>query len=493
MKIKKVITVFIFTIIALFVSCDDLLLEDPRDQIFATNFFDNDNDAISAVNAIYAALNSTSSAPTFGGVYHSTYWVLQGLASDEMNNVQAGVPHNEQAENFNWDATNSLFYDVWSTTYHAISIANFALGGIPTAPIDEGLKARLIGEASFLRGLLYFELVRMFGDVPLVLEGEDGLTPARTPEEEVYAQIIKDLNIAAMSLPESYPAGNGLGRATRGAAWGLLSKVHLKRGEWQLSIDNTLKVVNSNKYGLWEDFAQAFRIANENGKETLFGIGFGDAGGSISFWEVGQFNVRLLPADLGLVVPGINAQGWQVATKNVYESFDPGDRRREVTFITEVGGKQLEHPYIRKYWDEIAEPRGGNTIADFPYMRYSEIFLIYAEAINELNNGPNQEAYNAINTIRRRARFDGTQEREVLPDLVNLTYQQFKDAVLLERRREFVAEGKRWFDLVRMNKLLEFVPLAKPGVQPAEIHKMFPIPLSEIELNPNLLPQNPGY
>jgi starch-binding outer membrane protein, SusD/RagB family len=493
MNIKKIYTGCIFSFFVLMFSCDDLLIEDPRDQIFATNFFENNNDAISAVNAIYAALNSTSSPPTFGGVYHSTYWVLQGLASDEMNNVQAGVPHNEQAENFNWDATNSLFYDLWSTIYHAISIANFALEGIPTAPIDEGLKTRLIGEASFLRGLLYFELVRMFGDIPLVLEGDDGLNPARRPTEEVYAQIIKDLNTAATTLPESYPAGNGLGRATRGAAWGILSKVHLTRGEWQLSIDNALKVMNSDRYGLWEDFAQAFRIANENGKETVFGIGFGDAGGAISFWEVGQFNVRLLPIELGLVIPGINAQGWQVATENLLNSFDQNDRRRAVTFITEVGGKRLENPHIRKYWDDIAEPRGGNTIADFPYMRYSEILLIYAEALNELNNGPNQEAYNAINAVRMRARFDGTQERDVLPDLSGLSFQQFKDALLLERRREFVAEGKRWFDLVRMDKLLELVPVAKPGVQPSEIHKLFPIPLSEIELNPNLLPQNPGY
>lgn len=493
MKIKKILIGVIFISFAIVISCDDLLIENPRDQIFATNYFENENDAISAVNAIYAALNSTSSAPTFGGVYHSTYWVVQGLASDEMNNEQAGVPQNEQLENFNWDATNANFYDIWSTTYHAISIANFALGGIPTAPIDEGLKTRLIGEASFLRGLLYFDLVRMFGDVPLILEGDDGLNPDRTPAEEVYAQIIEDLNLAAASLPESYAFGKGLGRATKGAAWGILSKVHLTRGEWQLSIDNALKVINSNNYGLWEDFAQAFTIANENGKETVFGIGFGDAGGAISFWEVGQFNVRLLPTELGKVVPGINAQGWQVATENLYNSFDPGDRRRTVTFITEVGGIPLDFPHIKKYWDEVAEPSGGNTAADFPYMRYSEILLIYAEALNELNNGPTQEAYDAINAVRKRARFDGTQERDILPDLSGLSYQQFKDAVLLERRKEFVAEGKRWFDLVRMDKLIELVPVAKPGVQPTETHKLFPVPLSEIELNPNLLPQNPGY
>ena len=493
MKIKKSLIGLLFISITAVISCGDLLEENPRDQIFVTNYFANENDAVSAVNSIYAALNASSSPPTFGGVYHSSYWVLQGLASDEMNNEQAGAPQNEQVENFNWDASNPLFYDIWSTTYRAIHNANFALGGIPSAPIDEDLKQRLVGEASFLRGLLYYDLVRMFGDVPLVLVGDDGLSPERTPAAQVYEQIISDLNVAAESLPESYEIGNGKGRATQGAAWGLLSKVHLTKGDWQLAVDNALKVINSDNYELWDDFADAFKLANENGKETVFGVGFGDAGGAISFWEVGQFNVRLLPPALNQVVPGINARGWQVATENLYNSYTENDRRREVTFITSVAGDPLEDPYITKYWDEEAEPGGGNTASDFPYMRYSEVLLIYAEALNELHNGPTAEAYDAINQVRKRARFDGTQEQNVLPDLSGLTYEQFMDAILLERRREFVAEGKRWFDLVRMDKLIELVPLAKPDAQPAPRHKLFPVPLTEIDRNPNLLPQNPGY
>ncbi len=135
----------------------------------------------------------------------------------------------------------------------------------------------------------------------------------------------------------------------------------------------------------------------------------------------------------------------------------------------------------------------GNTSHDFPYLRYSDILLMKAEALNELNNGPNADAFDAVNQVRKRARFNGTTELPILPDLQGLAYQDFKDALLLERRHEFVAEGHRWFDLVRFRKLEALVPIAKPGVQPQAFHYLFPVPQGEIDLNPNLLPQNQGY
>ena len=490
--LKSTILTLIF-VCFLVEGCNDILEEDPKDQVFVTNFFQSENDAIGAVNAIYATLNSTSTGPTFGGVYHSTHWIIQGLASDEMNNNQPGTPQNDQLERFQYNASNATIFDIWVQLYRAVSLANFALGGIPDSPIDEGLRSRLVGEASFLRGLMYFELVRLFGEVPLILEDDEELRPPKNSVEEVYNQIITDLSLALSNLPEGYEAGNGLGRATRGAAQALLAKVHLTRGEWQQAADNALAVINSGNYALWPDFKEAFRIANENGQETVFGVGFGDAGGAISFWEVGQFNVRLLPRNLNTVVPGVNAQGWQVATQDLYDSYEEGDRRREVTFMTQVGNTNLAAPHIRKYWDEIGEPRAGNTEADFPLLRYSDVLLMYAEALNELNGGPTAAAYDAINQVRRRARFDGTEERNVLPDLNGLSQSEFRDAVLRERRREFVAEGHRWYDLVRMGKLLELVPQAKPGVTPQIYNALFPIPQEEIDLNPNLLPQNTGY
>lgn len=477
-------------------ACTDLLDEDPKDQVFVDNFFQTENDAIAAVNSIYGILNATSSAPTFGGVYFSTYWVATGLASDEMEN-RLPSPDLDQLETFTHRPANSSLYDFWSLAYKGINNANFAIEGIPAVNADASLKNRLLGEAHYLRAMLYFDLVRWFGDVPLVLRLDSDINPPRAPKSEVYAQIISDLEFAEQHLPGSYPAGNGLGRATRFAATGLLAKVYLTLGEWQKCIDKCNVIINSGQFGLYEDFAEAFRIPNENGKETIFSVGFGTANNSISFWESGQFNVRLLPRKLSGQIPGVNAQGWQVATQHLYDSFDPQDRRREVTFLTTIenvdGTVTTVEPHIQKYWDKVNEPLAGNTDHDFPYLRYSDILLMKAEAINELNNGPTAEAYDAINQVRKRARFDGTEELPILPDLQGLSYEAFKEALLLERRHEFVAEGHRWLDLVRFGKLQELVPLAKPGVQPQPYHVLFPVPQGEIDLNPNLLPQNPGY
>ncbi|MBI1226639.1 MAG: RagB/SusD family nutrient uptake outer membrane protein [Bacteroidetes bacterium] len=496
---KKYISVSILSLLLVvgFFACKNLLDEDPKDQVFVDNFFQTENDATAAVNSIYGILNATSSPPTFGGVYFASYWVASGLTSDEMENRLAGATDLDQLETFTHRSTNSTLYDFWSNAYKGIHNANFAIEGIPNVKGDVAFKNGRLGEAHFLRAMLYFDLTRMFGDVPLVLTTGGELTPPRTSRAEVFTQIISDLQFAEQNLPASYPAGDGLGRATSGAATGLLAKVYLTQGEWQKAVDHCNTIINSGKYGLYDDFAEAFRIPNENGKETLFSIGFGTANNSISFWEAGQFNVRLLPKQLSGEIPGVNAQGWQVATQNLYDSYDPQDRRREVTLLTSIqnldGTTTTVEPHIQKYWDKVNEPAAGNTEHDLPYLRYSDILLMKAEALNELKNGPDADAYGAINAVRKRARFDGTTELNILPDLAGLSYQAFKDAVLQERRWEFVAEGHRWFDLVRFKQLETLVPLAKPGVQPEAYHYLFPVPQVEIDLNPNLLPQNPGY
>jgi len=487
-----------FLISALSFACTKLLDENPRDQVFVENFFETENDAISSVNSIYAVLNSTSVGPTFGGVYHSSYWVSMGLASDEMENRLFGSISLDELDQFNHKPVNSVMYDFWRNAYKGISNANFALEGIPQVNMNEALKMRLLGEARFLRGMLYLDLVRLFGDIPLLLTFAGAeVFPSRTPKNQVYEAIIADLLFAEANLPPSYPAGNGKGRATSGAAKGLLAKTHLNMKNYTACIQYCNELMTSGNYGLWPTFDEVFRIPNTNGIETLFNVGFGTANNSISFWEVGQFNVRLLPRELSAQIPGVNAQGWQVATQDLHDSFDDLDRRKKVTFITSVrqpnGSLKEIEPHIRKYWDEIAEPLAGNTENDFPYLRYADILLMFAEAVNEQSSGPNAAAYEAINAVRRRARFDGTQEQNVLPDLNNLNYDQFKDAILEERRKEFVAEGHRWIDLARFEKLAELVPLAKPGIQPQDFHRLFPIPQEEIDLNQNLLPQNPGY
>ncbi len=477
--------------IGLVSSCKKFLEEDPKNLVAITNYYQTENDAIAAVDAIYGYLNSTSTGST-AGVYHSTFWVIAGCASDEMINKNVFQPDVDQISNFVETPMNNSLQETWTMHYKAITLANIAIARIPGIQMDATLRDRLVNEAHFLRGLLYFDMVRMFGNIPLVLAEEEPLTPPVAAASDIYTQITTDLS-ASENLPDSYPPGDGRGRATKGAAKSILAKVYLTQQNWQACADKCKEVINSNQYALWDDFADVFKLSSRGGKEAIFSVGFGDGGGAISFWEVGQFNVRLLPPALS--VTGVqNAQGWQVPTQNLYDDYDPQDRRREVTYITQVynpdGTITSIDPYIRKYWDSTAEPTANGSANDYPVIRYADVLLMYAEAENELGNSG--EALTYLNTIRKRARWDGTEERSAVPDYTSLSQDEFRAAVLKERRMEFVAEGQRWFDLARTKTLQTLVPVAKPGIVPGEKNYLFPIPQREIDLNPNLK-QNNGY
>jgi starch-binding outer membrane protein, SusD/RagB family len=472
-------------------SCKKFLEEDPKALVSVSNFYKTQEDAIAAVNAIYGYLNSTSTGST-AGVYHSTFWVIAGLSSDEMLNNQLGAPDLDQLATFTQGPQNNSLLETWQMHYKTITIANIAIERIPGINMDATLRTRLVNEAKFLRGLMYFDLVRMFGDVPLLTKEVEDLKPSRAPAADVYNLIIGDLT-SAEALPADYPAGNGKGRTTSGAAKSVLAKVYLTMKNYDKAASKALEVINSNQYQLWDDFGDVFKLSSRNGKEAIFSVGFGDGGGAISFWEVGQFNVRLLPPALS--EEGVeNAQGWQIPTLQLYNSYDADDRRRSVTFVTEVHNKNGTtteiRPYIQKYWDRLAEPKANGSFNDYPVIRYADVLLIYAEASNELDHP--DVALEYINKIRKRARFDGTAYLNVLPDYVGLSKEEFRAAVLQERRKEFVAEGQRWFDLARTGTLQTLVPLAKPGVVPQEKHYVFPIPQRERDLNENLS-QNNGY
>ena len=489
--VSCIIVLFLATAILAVSSCKKFLTEDPKNLVAVTNFYQTENDALASVNAIYAYLNSTSTGST-AGVYHSTFWVMAGLASDEMNNESIFTPDLDQISKFSHGPINASIQETWTMHYKAITLANIAIARIPGISMDATLRTRLVNEAHFLRGLLYFDMVRMFGSIPLILNEQEPLLPTPSPAAAIYDQVIQDLT-EAEALPASYDPGNGRGRATSGAAKAILAKVYLTLEQWENCAAKCKEVINSNQYALWEDFADVFKLSSRGGKEAIFSVGFGDAGGAIIFWEVGQFNVRLLPPQLS--VEGVqNSQGWQVPTQDLYDKYDLDDRRRAVTYITEINNPNGTvtdiKPYIQKYWDRAAEPQGNGSANDYPVIRYADVLLMYAEAENEIGNSA--EAHTYINMVRKRARFDGVEDLPTVPDYENLSKEDFRVAVLNERRLEFVAEGQRWFDLVRTHTLETLVPLAKPGITPAQKHYLYPVPQREIDLNPNLV-QNAGY
>lgn len=477
-------------------SCKEFLVENPQNTVSQSNYYKTEQDAVSAVNAIYAYLGSYNldfGGPFVGntaGVYHSTFWVTADLASDNMNNNQLGALNNDQLANFSYNSDNSNLLEIWRVHYKVIYLSNIAISRIPGISMNEETRNRLVNEAKFLRGLMYFNLVRLFGQIPLLVSENNPLKPESVSAQQVYTQIIADLKDAS-NLPKDGEIQEG--RATQGAAQALLAKVYLTQKDYPNASTEAKKVIDSKVYSLWDNYADAFKLSGRGGKEAIFSVGFGDGGGAISFWEVGQFNVRLLPVELSTARDKVNnTQGWQTVTKELYGSYMPNDKRKAATYMTSFTGDDgkvvtLSKIYIKKYWDEAADPTAGGSTNDFPVIRYADVLLMYAEAQAEQGNFPVANEY--LNKVKTRAGLS----------VVNISgADAFREAILDERRKEFIGEGQRWFDLVRTGKLNDRVHKAKDAEYTTPIavlgpnYQVFPIPQQERDVNPNL-PQNPGF
>lgn len=494
------LTVLLITAGSLFfVSGCDFLEENPKSTITTDNFYQTEGDAVSATNALYDYLSVGTDDifdPAFGGIFFNDYWIFHDLLSDNAQETQTSQTYRNLSE-FNHTADNLRIELYWQDLYKTINAANTVISRVPEIDFDDSKKNHLLAEAHFIRAMMYFELVRMFGDVPLSTKATTDIAGSykpRTDAEKVYKQVIEDLKFTEKNLSLTYRVGKG--RPTPLAATALLAKVYLYKGEFGLSAAKAKEVIDAQKYDLEPDFADLFKIANMNQGEIIFAVNF--SGTQSEGFKPNQYLVRLLPPNMDQNGEGPkNSHGWEVPTDNLFNSFQYNDRRKEVTFIENFtysdGSVITFDPHISKFWDRQAEPRGNNTDMDVVYLRYADILLIYAEALNEENNGPTPAAYDAINQVRKRARFDGTAEQNILPDLAGLSYQQFKDAILQERRWEFVMEGQRWGDLVRMGKLVDKVNNSgKTNVSAEAHHTLFPIPQRERNINTNLS-QNNGY
>jgi hypothetical protein len=384
---------------------------------------------------------------------------------------------------------------LWKQSYDAVNASNIVIDRVALIADDKinaTVKNRIINEARFLRALHYFNLVRWFGPVPLVLhettslKGEE-LYVEKAPEEAVYAQIIQDLKDAeALPRAAGYGAGD-VGRATSGAAKSLLAKVYLTHKDWQLAADKSKEVIESGDYGLFADFADVFNTASKNGKEHIFSAQFR-----------GNFNYQgnsLASRSAANEVPGINGDYADALHKGgkLYESFAEGDKRKAVTFVSQmvspVDGKAYTfEPHFHKYYDASVVGNQGQSSKNLPIIRFAEVLLVYAEALNEANGGPTEQAYRAIDQVRSRAGIAPLQQ--VAPAL---DAAAFRDSVFQERRKELVYEYQRWFDLVRRGADYYVATLKAAGkTLAAPKHLHFPTPQRELNLNPKLK-QHPDW
>lgn len=489
-----------FAALILIMGCESALEEEVKTFYTEDTFYQTEQDAKLAINGIYGHLGATfDETLNSKGLYFANYWTANALLSDEgETSFNRGDGYN-QLSAMAHTPENTIALEIWSNLYLGINAANMAIINIPDIEMNEETKDDLLGEAYFLRGLLYFELVRFFGEVPLQLEPQTVFTSSaflgRESVSEVYSQIFADLTIAEERLPEEQ-TGMDNGRPTNWSAKAYLAKAALQQGEnLQLAKTKLEDIMLSGRFGLWEDYADVFKIENNNGKEVLFAISFLEGTDLFTtLWEGGHLVFRTLPG--GVYDGRPSGGGLEIPTMALYDSFDDEDRRKEVTFMSEdvINGELVEFssPHIVKYWDRVAEPLVNNTANDLQLIRYADILLMYAEVLNEQNSGSTPDALDAVNQVRRRARFADGVERDVLPDLSAMGYEAFKEAILEERKKELTWEGHRWFDLVRFGKLEEKVSEAKPEVPVSARHYLLPIPQRERDINQNLS-QNPGY
>ncbi|MDD4109228.1 MAG: RagB/SusD family nutrient uptake outer membrane protein [Prolixibacteraceae bacterium] len=493
------ITISILILLFIATGCEDILDQKPLNGPVAETFYSNETEVTQAVNAIYDILN--------GHLYSGNNPVALIQMED---NMYKGTNPNDgfglsQINSVDIEPTNPYVLIWYQSLYQGINRANVAIERIPLMEvplsISEEAKNRLLAEATFLRGLFYFYLVRLFGEVPVVLESAtdpNATGLSKSTEDIVWKQVEKDFLDAIPNLPESY-SENETGRVTNGAAKSFLGQVYMWTNQPDKALSLFKEVIDSHVYELEDDYIDNFLESNFNSKEAVFAIQYKDLGGTAesASWikSIGVRGQRPLVNESGY--------GFMVGTKELLENYDEGDIRRNVSFWEY--GKLSPTNQNAKYNATLSSPfhlnvtdvgpmkwwwaRQGyynQTATNLALIRYSDVLLYFAESSNEVNNGPNEEAYAAINQVRDRAGVDD------LPGEMNKS--EFFEAVLKERRAEFVFEFQRWWDLARTKTAERFFEnsVYKAGKFNPAKHYKWPLPQVAIDRN-NALVQNPAY
>jgi tetratricopeptide (TPR) repeat protein len=432
-------------------------------------------------------------------LYNMRMWTSDIMAGNSIVGAGGGSDGQETQDmaNFVTATDNQGVLDLWRGPWPGILRCNLLLEQVPGLDINEDIKNRSLGEAYFLRAHYYFILVRYFGDVPLVLvpqEPGDDFRPFRTDKAEVYEQIISDLENAIELLPlKSSYAANDIGRASKGAASGILAKVYLTLGNWSKVIE-LCESISSMGYDLNPNYADNFNPAAGNSIESIFEIQYASDGG-YDFWsnenQASWTSTFMGPRGSGMVAGG---WGWNQPTQEFIDAYEAGDLRRDVTILydgcPEFNGMTYQSSYsftgynVRKFLVPTSISASyDNSPMNFPVLRYADVLLMYAEALNE--SGRTAEAVTPLNRVRERAGLD---------NISGLSQADFREAVLNERRMELAFEGQRWFDLIRVDNgqyALDFLhSIGKSNA--TSKHLLFPVPQKERDVNPNLT-QNTGY
>jgi len=466
---------------------NEFLVLAPQSQLSVESYYKTAEQVEFAVNGAYSTLQS-------GNMYQNWY-VLSEIPSDNTtNNLSGSVTDQDEFDKFYIRTTNPFTANFWNESYNGINKCNMVLGKIDGVTMDASRKDQLIKEVKFLRGLMYFNLVRIFGGVPLVtstVQITDAYAIARSTQAETYAQIIKDLTDAE-TLPASY-TGNDVGRATSGNVKALLGTVYLTMKDYAKGEAKLAEVISSGKYSLLENtpgslnitgYEKIFDPTNHNHKESIFDVQFKKGG----FGEGSGFANNFAPENSGTSVVAVGSTGGNnIPTEDMNNAYEAGDLRKDYSmassYIDNKTGKTVPIRHVKKYRD--VPYQSGDANIDYPVIRYADVLLMYAEALNE--NGKTAEACTMLNKVRRRG--FGYQSTETSPvDISTTDKVVFRDKVLQERRVELAFEGQRWFDLIRTGRAVQL--MKSKGFKINDTQLICPIPQKQVDINPGVMVQN---
>jgi tetratricopeptide (TPR) repeat protein len=481
--------------ILLLVGCSDFLDRQPLDEISTTTFYTTADEAELAARSMYSAIQAIN--------WKGKSWMIEEIPSD--NTTPGGNdPDFSPIDNFTVNADNPVVLEYWTEHYRLVALTNQVLTYVPPIIMDETQQNAILGEAAFLRAYAYFDLVRIFGEVPIVTEVPSidlDLNVSRASVDDVYDFIVSDLEDAIAMLPATRSSSDN-GRATSHAARALLAKVFVTIGRYEESMELCREVINSGNYRLEPDFADNWlRDRSDNNIESVWqiqyvGCGPGNTGNALQAFF----------APWGQALTG-NTDGWgsQIPTApsidnpttTIQDVYSSDDLRRYHTIMTAGDYYPMVNADKGGYtYPAAGASRGQTNIkkyvigagADVCFMstpqnqhaiRYADVLLTLAEASCRFSGGitVTPDVLEAFNAVRLRAGLETAS---------NVTI----DMVFDERRAEFAFENQRWFDLLRTGNVKEIMQVH--GKQFQDHSVLFPIPAAEIDVNPNLT-QNPGY
>ena len=475
------------------VGCTELDLTNPNQRTTDT-FWQSQEDAVLAMNAVYGA---TQANGVFGRWLH--------FVSDARTDV--GRSRSPWTDLQNWTKTVLVTpnfgpnQDVWDHHYEALFRANQVIEYVPDIEMDAGLRDRIVAEAKFVRGLMHWNLVLLFGNVPVMTEPLGaGEFPANMPPDQVLDQIAQDAQDAAAVLPESYPSGQ-LGRATRGAALALLGRAQLQKRQWADAAATFQQIRDLNVYSLAPTYEENFTMAGENNIESVFEVQFG--GPEVLAQGTRGLNIAKLVGPPTIGFTDVQPTEW-FHQQYFAETGNPDPRLRITMFYNAAGGMDVYgQPFAVRYptgfkdtgidntyfWKKYGEYwltfQDWDAAVNHKVVRFAEVLLSQAEALNEAGQTP--EAAGPLNMVRARVGLD--------PVPTTLTQAEMRDRIEHEFLMEFGWENKRLaylkrHDMFNKETLLPHDPDFEFFVNGKS--EFLPIPQTEVDLNPNVT-QNPGW